>query len=218
MKKIIYIDMDNVLVDFPSAFAKLDQSILDAYPEDRDDIPGIFALMAPMDGAIDAYEELAKVFDVYILSTSPWANPSAWSDKLEWVKKHLGEVAYKRLILTHNKHLNKGDYLIDDRTKNGASEFEGELIQFGSEKFPDWSNVLSYLLPPQIQEKTFAQRIGEEMVANLNKNVLESRNDEIKIKRIRSDEHKRYMAEMGKAFVDSLNRGAQEEEKEAKKN
>ena len=203
--------MDNVLVDFPSAFAKLDQSILDAYPEDRDDIPGIFALMAPMDGAIDAYEELAKEFDVYILSTSPWANPSAWSDKLEWVKKHLGEVAYKRLILTHNKHLNKGDYLIDDRTKNGASEFEGELIQFGSEKFPDWSNVLSYLLPPQIQEKTFAQRIGEEMVANLNKNVLESHNDGIKTNRTPSKKLEKFMAEMGEAFVDSLNKASKKE-------
>lgn len=67
---------------------------------------------------------------------SPWYNPSAWSDKLEWVKKYLGEVAYKRLILTHHKNLNKGDRLIDDSTKRGASEFEGELNLFGSEKFP----------------------------------------------------------------------------------
>ncbi|NCG08090.1 MAG: 2-C-methyl-D-erythritol 4-phosphate cytidylyltransferase, partial [Verrucomicrobia bacterium] len=59
-------------------------------------------------------------FDSYILSTAPWGNPTAWSDKLEWVKKHLGEVAKKRLILSHNKQLNKGDYLIDDRSRNGA--------------------------------------------------------------------------------------------------
>ena len=56
-----------------------------------------------------------------------------------------GDPAYKRLILTHNKQLNIGDYLIDDRTKNGAGEFTGEHIHFGTEKFPDWKSVLDYL-------------------------------------------------------------------------
>ena len=138
--------MDNVLVDFESAFSKLDQKILDSY-ESKDDIPGIFSLMDPMEGSIDAFVALSEIYDVYILSTSPWGNPSAWTDKLEWVKKYLSDVGYKRLILSHHKNLNKGAYLIDDRTKNGASEFEGELIQFGSEKFPDCVSVLKYLAP-----------------------------------------------------------------------
>ncbi len=146
MKKIVYIDLDNVLVDFPSAFSKLDKDLLNS-TDDKDDIPGIFALMEPVEGAVDAFSALSKEFDVYVLSTSPWANPSAWSDKVEWVQKYLGEPAYKRLILTHHKNLNKGDYLIDDRTKNGASEFEGEFIHFASDKFPDWNSVLKYLLP-----------------------------------------------------------------------
>ena len=52
----------------------------------------------------------------------------------------------KRLILTHRKDLLIGDYLIDDRLKNGAGEFKGELIHFGTIKFPDWKTVLEYLL------------------------------------------------------------------------
>ena len=60
---------------------------------------------------------LKDKYDIYILSTAPWDNPSAWSDKLEWVKRYLGEVCYKRLILSHHKNLNAGDYLIDDRKK-----------------------------------------------------------------------------------------------------
>jgi 5'(3')-deoxyribonucleotidase len=52
----------------------------------------------------------------------------------------------KRLIFSHNKNLNKGDFLVDDRTKNGAGEFEGMHIHFGSVKFPDWGFVRSYLL------------------------------------------------------------------------
>ena len=61
-------------------------------------------------------------------------------------EKHLGCVAHKRLILSHNKHLNKGDYLVDDRDKNGANKFDGELIRFGSDVFPDWNSVLRHLL------------------------------------------------------------------------
>ena len=51
----------------------------------------------------------------------------------------MGKSAYKRLIISQNKHLNIGDYLIDDRTANGVGQFRGEYIHFGSEKFPDWN-------------------------------------------------------------------------------
>ena len=81
--------------------------------------------MQPNEGAIDAMNRLKDKYDIYILSTAPWDNPSAWSDKLEWVKRYLGEVCYKRLILSHHKNLNAGDYLIDDRKKNGAADFKG---------------------------------------------------------------------------------------------
>ena len=153
-EKILYIDMDGVLVDFQSAYSKLTAEERAKYNPEKlpdqeaayDEVPNIFSRMEPIEGAITAYETLSQVFDTYILSTAPWENPSAWSDKLNWVKKHLGRVAYKRLILSHNKHLNKGDYLIDDRDKNGADKFESELIRFGSDEFPDWPAVVRYLL------------------------------------------------------------------------
>ena len=137
--------MDNVLVDFPSAFKKLNEETLTEYKGRIDEVPGIFSLMEPLEGAVEAFEVLVTSFDTYILSTAPWSNPSAWSDKLLWVKKNLGNVAYKRLILSHHKNLNSGDFLIDDRTKNGAGEFGGEHIHFGTDKFPDWKIVVQYL-------------------------------------------------------------------------
>ena len=145
MKKIVYVDMDNVLVDFQSAFPKLSKDVLEEYEDDKDDIPGIFALMEPMPGAIESFKELIQHFDTYILSTAPWNNPSAWSDKLLWVKNNLGELASRRLILTHHKNLNTGDYLIDDRTARGADRFAGEHIHFGTKKYPDWQSVMKYL-------------------------------------------------------------------------
>jgi 5'(3')-deoxyribonucleotidase len=147
MKKILYIDLDNVLVDFQSAFEYIPNNILKLYKDNRDDIPGIFSLMRPMPGAIESFKLLYEHFDVYILSTAPWRNPSAWSDKVIWVQHHLGDLAKKRLILTHHKELNKGDYLVDDRPdRRGVDQFEGEVIHFGSTEFPDWNTVVRYLL------------------------------------------------------------------------
>lgn len=147
-KKIVYIDMDNVLVDFRKLSKELeeknDKEFL-KYRNHIDDIPHLFSRMEPMEGAVEAFKVLAEHFDVYILSTAPWDNYTAWSDKVEWVKRHLGPIAYKRLILSHHKNLNAGDYLIDDSSKNGAKEFGGEWIQFGKEPFENWDKVLKYL-------------------------------------------------------------------------
>ena len=149
--KIVYVDMDSVLVDFKSGIDSLTDEERQIYKENFDEVPGIFLKMEPVDGAIDAYKELTKHFDVYILSTAPWNNPSAWSDKLLWVKKYLGDLAHKRLILSHNKNLNSGDYLIDDRLANGAGQFKGEHIHFLSVNFKDWNDVLNYLIPKSKQ-------------------------------------------------------------------
>ena len=85
--KIIYVDMDNVLVDFQSGIDSLTEKQKQTFGDDLDNVPGIFSKMKPYKGAIEAYEELSKHYDVYILSTAPWQNPSAWSEKLEWVQK-----------------------------------------------------------------------------------------------------------------------------------
>jgi 5'(3')-deoxyribonucleotidase len=143
--KTLYIDMDNVLVDFPSGINRLPEDIQDEFDGRLDEVPGIFSLMDPIPGAIFAFEELSTLYDTYILSTAPWENPSAWSDKLLWVKKHLGKSAHKRLILSHHKNLNDGDFLVDDRLKNGVELFKGEHIHFDTASFPDWESVVSYL-------------------------------------------------------------------------
>lgn len=146
MKKILYVDMDGVLVDFKSGINSLSNENRKLYENRYDECPGIFSLMKPIDGSIEAFKKLSKKYDIYILSTSPWNNPGALSDKLIWVQKYLGTEAYKRVIFSHNKNLNIGDYLIDDRTKNGAGEFSGELIQYGTAEFKNWDIILTYLI------------------------------------------------------------------------
>lgn len=148
-KKVLYVDLDNTLVDFQSGIDRLNALDAATYEGHYDDAPGIFALMDPKPGAIDAFRELAELFDIYILSTAPWDNPSAWSDKLLWVKKHLGgepdSPAYKRLILSHHKNLNKGHFIIDDRTKRGVEKFKGEHVHYGQPGYETWPQVVEYL-------------------------------------------------------------------------
>lgn len=124
-KKKVYVDMDSVLVDWQ---------------------PGLWGNLKPVPGAIEAMRILEKHYDVYVISTIPWENPLSGADKLLWLRKYLGDVCYERLIFSHHKELSKGDYLIDGGGKNGADQFEGEWIQFGSERFPGWENVLEYLV------------------------------------------------------------------------
>ena len=159
-KEILYFDMDDVLVDFQSGISQLSAETREEYKGRLDEVPGLFSLMKPLSGAIEAVKLLSNYYDVYILSTAPWKNISAWSDKAAWVHQYFGDgkesVFYKRLIITHHKNLNKGDYLVDDRTKNGAGEFCGELIQFGSERFPNWELVINYLLDKKRDDKSSA--------------------------------------------------------------
>jgi 5'(3')-deoxyribonucleotidase len=150
MKEIVYFDMDGVLVDFDSGLGRLTENEREEYAGRLEDVPGVFARMDPMPGAIEAAKRIAEKFDVYVLSTAPWDNPSAWTDKLLWIKKHFGgkpvSLFYKRVVLSHHKDLSRGDYLIDDRTKKGAADFQGKHIHFGSDEFPDWDSVLEYLM------------------------------------------------------------------------
>ena len=146
MKKIVYFDMDNCLVDFETGISKLTNKDFESYRGRYDEHPYIFSYMEPVKDAVWAFHRLSRIYDCYILSTAPWDNPNAWMQKREWVENFLGVEAHKRLILSHHKNLNIGDYLIDDRTKNGAGEFTGELIQFGVGDFTTWESVVLYLL------------------------------------------------------------------------
>ncbi len=144
-KKIIYIDMDFTLCDFGSAYNEVRKKHPDIkYPHSQ---PGFFENLKPIDQAIEVYLWLnnQENLDVYILTAPSVRNPLCYTEKRLWVEHNLGlEMAYK-LIISPNKGLNKGHYLIDDYTSGkGQEHFEGEVLQFGSEQFPNWQSIKDY--------------------------------------------------------------------------
>lgn len=145
-KKTVFVDLDGVLVDLIDR-ANFELSDSEHYKTLEDVIDfseTVFLESKPMKDALESFAWLEEHFDVYILSTAPWLNVNAWFQKRIWVENYLPTMR-KKLILTHHKHLLKDDFLIDDRTKNGAAEFEGEHIHIFAEKFPNWKSVTEYL-------------------------------------------------------------------------
>jgi len=158
MKKILLVDMDGVIVDFRQHMidtVKKFPELKEKYKDELDHIPGIFRYPKPMTGAIEAILKLhnSDKYDIFIATSAPWGNPESSTDKRYWIEKYFNKLFYKRLFITHRKDLLIGDYLIDDRLKNGAAEFKGELLPFGynhitdkMNKFETWDDILKYLL------------------------------------------------------------------------
>ena len=138
--------MDDVLCDFTGAF---NEALLRApeirYPQSQ---YGFFSNLEPISGAIESVSELIRSerFEPYILTAPSILNPLCYTEKRLWVEKHFGIEFVNKLIISPNKALLIGDYLIDDNLKgNGQNKFTGNLIHFGSSKYPNWGKVMTYL-------------------------------------------------------------------------
>lgn len=90
-------------------------------PEEGMAVDEVFNTMSygdlePMEGAIEAYRHTVERGHIVHIATSPWwTNKKCLQDKSDWVEKHLGDDARRRMILTGDKTLLRADYLIDDK-------------------------------------------------------------------------------------------------------
>lgn len=95
--------------------------------------PDFFLNLKPLAGAQGAVFELEKMgYDVYILSQPLAECPESYTDKAKSIQTHFPQL-YKKIILTQNKGLCLGDYLIDDNPNKWKEPFEkngGKFITF----------------------------------------------------------------------------------------
>lgn len=147
MSKIVYVDLDGVIADFHKAWDEHPLAKNKDYKGRPDKLPGIYKDLETIEDGVEAVKKLLDDdrFEIFILSSAPWDNPEAWTHKRLWVERHFGKAIRNKLILTKRKDLMLGEYLIDDMGYNGADEFKGKWIHFGSYKFPNWKAVLGFL-------------------------------------------------------------------------
>jgi 5'-nucleotidase len=137
---ILLLDQDNVLADFETGFptawiarfpgippaAEADRrsfQVRDDYPShlrcEVDAIissPGFYRNLPVMQGAAEAVVELLqKGIDVFICTSPLSQYQNCVLEKYEWVEEHLGTEFTKRVILTRDKALVRGDILVDDK-------------------------------------------------------------------------------------------------------
>lgn len=122
-------------------------SIEDTLADSRNEIAKgkTFVEIEPISGAVKAFRKLSESYDCYILSSARYNYPQEWAENLKWVEKNLGVHAWDRMILSNRKDMIIGDYLIDrypDRHK--IEDFMGTVIEFGSETFKTWEDVISF--------------------------------------------------------------------------
>jgi 5'(3')-deoxyribonucleotidase len=145
-RKKVFVDMDNVLCDFVKSYLqwKKEHPQIE-YPQSQF---GFFSNLEPVPGAIEGFKKLQEHYEVYILTRPSVYNLMCYTEKADWIKRHLGFEVLENLIIMCNKSLveAKGAYLIDDDIQAGQMDFEGEFIHFKTEKFPDWNTVIKHLI------------------------------------------------------------------------
>ena len=170
----VFVDMDEVLADTYGAHIKrynvrhgtsltkeqcMGGEVWQQVPEHRDRIwkhyyeAGFFRELDPIPKSIEVMRELAAKYQVYVASAA-MQFPNSLIEKHQWLDEHFPFIHWRNRILLGDKHVLRGDVLIDDRTHN-LEHFQGRSILFtsphnvninGYERAENWLEVAEKLL------------------------------------------------------------------------
>lgn len=140
-KPILLLDMDGIIADFNFHSirtyneihgSELDPKKCNDYIGDHEVLeksidpkalrrpyrePGFFLGCPVIPGAQEGVERLGQAFEIYVLTTHYWGNPTCVYEKELWLQRHFPKIA-QRGIFTSHKELVPGNLFIDDRPKN----------------------------------------------------------------------------------------------------
>ena len=171
----LFIDMDEVLADTLAMHLKLYNEefnenlthedcygieVWKAVPEERKESffrqvysKGFFRNLSPIKDSQQVMKALNQKHHIYIASAA-MQFPNSLSEKNEWLDEYFPFIHWKQRILCGDKHILKGDVLIDDRAYN-LQTFEGRSLLFSSphnmnengfERVNSWSEIAELLL------------------------------------------------------------------------
>lgn len=81
-------------------------------------LPGVAQRLVPFVGAVEAVKRIAKVADVYFVTTPMSGSPTWPYDRSQWLITHFGDDVGERVVHTQHKHLISGHHLVDDKIDN----------------------------------------------------------------------------------------------------
>lgn len=170
----IFVDMDEVIADTYGAHISwynrhfganltveqcMGGEVWEQVPHHREHLwghyfkPGFFRNLDPIPGSIKVMRELANKHEVYIASAA-MQFPNSLVEKHQWLDEHMPFIHWRNRILLGDKHILRGDVLIDDRRYNLES-FNGRGILFtsphnvhteGFERAGTWEEIAEKLL------------------------------------------------------------------------
>lgn len=126
------VDMDGTLANFMAALVSQlellrspDEPALDLAGNDDDDPPwlkarkrliksrpGFWRNLERIEAGFDMVDVLRHLgYEIHVLTRGPANNSIAWSEKLDWVREHLGDTS---ITITLDKGLVYGKVLVDD--------------------------------------------------------------------------------------------------------
>lgn len=143
-KPVLLLDMDGIIADFNRFSIRtyndihgtnLDEGKCDLYIYDHDvkdpsidkkalrkpyTEPGAFINLPLIEGSQEGVARLSKFFEIYLLTTHYWSNPTCVYEKEVWLQRYFPALANNG-IFTKHKPLVKGDVFVDDRPSNLAA-------------------------------------------------------------------------------------------------
>jgi 5'(3')-deoxyribonucleotidase len=137
----LLLDMDGIIADFNLYSVRtyneihkagLDENKIHEYLGDHEVIhdsidpklfrkpyrdPGAFINLPVIKGSQEAVARLEKYFDIYVVTTQYYGNPTCVHEKHVWLQRHFPSIADKG-IFTKHKYMVHGEILVDDRPSN----------------------------------------------------------------------------------------------------